>query len=89
MSDKLHLVEGPFRNFTIRRIREQDVGKVIQHVKDYFLHDEPTSKLLGYTEQYGEDFCKIVKHYLKDNLSFWMEDNETGEVSIYFGIKKS
>lgn len=82
MTDKLHLVEGPFKNFTIRRVRPQDEDKVIQHIKDCFLHDEPTSKLLGYNEEYAEEFCSIGKHFFKDNLSFWMEDNDTGEVFL-------
>lgn len=76
----LQLVEGPFKDFTVRRIRPQDVDKVIQHIKEYFLHDEPPSKMLGYSDVYGDDFCHIVKYFLPDNLSLWMEHNETGEV---------
>ncbi|CAL8091599.1 unnamed protein product [Orchesella dallaii] len=81
MPDNLHLVEGPYKNFTVRRVRPEDVEKVEQHIEDYFLHDEPTSKLSGYTEEYGNEFCHIFRHFLPDNLSFWMEDNETGEVA--------
>ena len=83
MADNLsRYVEGPFKNFTIHRIRPEDVEKVSQHIKDNFLHDEPFSKLLGYSEEYGEDFLHIFKHFLPDNLGFWMEDNETGEVRV-------
>lgn len=81
MPDNLsRYAEGTFKNFFIHRVRSQDVEKLCQHVKDYFLHDEPTSKLIGYSEEYGEEFCKLFKHALSDNLSFWMEDTETGEV---------
>lgn len=82
MSGNYHLVEGPFKNFTVRRVRPQDIDKVTQHIKDYFLHDEPTSQLLGYSEEFGEEFCTMFRYFLPDNLSFWAEHNETGEVDF-------
>jgi len=79
--DNYSIVEGPFGKYTFRRVRPADWGKVIKHIQDYFLKDEPTSKLLGYTDQYGEEFAELVKMLLPDNLSFWVEDNETGDVA--------
>lgn len=76
----IQLVEGPFKDFTVRRIRPQDVDKVFEHIKEYFLRNEPPINMLGYSDEYGDEFCHIVKHFLPDNLSFWMEHNETGEV---------
>lgn len=77
-----HLVEGPLgHNFTIRRVRPQDVDKVVCHIKDHFLHDEPISQMLGYSEVYGDEFCYIFKHFLNQHqMSFWIEDNATGDV---------
>lgn len=77
-----NLVEGPWgENFTFRKIRPEDTDKVIKHIKDYFLRDEPTSAILGYTDEYGEEFEVIAKKLLKDDLSFWVEENKTGDVS--------
>lgn len=79
--ENFHLVEGPYGSFTFRRVRPQDVDKVCRHVKDHFLHDEPISNLLGYSETYGDEFIHMFKYFLSFNMTFWMEDNETGEVT--------
>ncbi len=55
---------------------------MIEHVQKYFLHDEPTSKLLGYSDQYGREMGEIAKKMLADDLSFLAEEVETGEVFI-------
>ncbi|CAL8091605.1 unnamed protein product [Orchesella dallaii] len=81
MPDNYHLIEGPIGDkYTVRRVRCEDVEKVATHIKEYFLHDEPISKLCGYTENYGDDFIFYFKYFLADGMSFWVEDNETGEV---------
>jgi len=80
--DNYDLIEGPFgEKYTFRRVRPEDEDKVVKHIQDYFLHDEPASKLLGYTDQYGEEFGNLARKLFKDNLSFWVEDNENGEVA--------
>ncbi|CAL8111442.1 unnamed protein product [Orchesella dallaii] len=75
------LIEGPWDRYTFRKVQPQDWEKVIKHIQTYFLRDEPTSKLLGYTDEYGEEFAILAKKLFLDNLSFWVEDNETGEVA--------
>ncbi|ODM97588.1 Dopamine N-acetyltransferase, partial [Orchesella cincta] len=75
------IVEGPWGRYTFRKVRPEDWDKVIRHIQDYFLRDEPTSKLLGYTDEYGEEFAVLVRRLFLDDLSFWVEDNETGEVA--------
>lgn len=82
MSNNYSLVEGPWRNFTFHRVRPEDADKVVDHVKKYFLHDEPTSKLIGYTDQFGEEFGALSYKFIKEGLSFWVEDNENGEVCL-------
>lgn len=74
------IVEGPWGNYTFRRVRAEDVDKVIKHIQDHFCHDEQTSALFGYTDEYGEEFGAIIRTLIPENMSFWVEHNETGEV---------
>lgn len=78
------LVEGLWGNgkYTFRKIRPEDEDKIIKHIQDYFLRDEPTSKLLGYSDEYASEFEALARKLMKDDLSFWVEDNETGDVSL-------
>ncbi len=82
MSTNLSLVEGPWGNFTFHRVRPEDSDNVVEHVKEYFLHDEPTSKLFGYTEQFGDEFAALSRSFIKEGLSFWAED-KNGEVCTH------
>lgn len=76
------IVEGVWGKYTFRKIRPQDVDKVIEHIKTFFLRDEPTSALLGYSEQYCKEFEVLARALIEHGLSFWAEDNDTGDVSL-------
>lgn len=77
------IVEGEWADgrYNFRKIQPDDWDAVIEHVQKYFLHDEPTSKLLGYSDEYGEEIGAIVKKMLEHDLSFLVEETETGEVT--------
>lgn len=83
MADSYSLVEGSWGNFTFHRVRPEDSDKVVDHVKKYFLRDEPISKLVGYTDEYGQEFGDIVRKVILEGLSFWVEDDNTSEVRAY------
>lgn len=78
------IVEGPWADgkYMFRRVQKSDYDAVVEHLQKYFLHDEPTSKLLGYSDQFGEEFGLIAKEMLADNLSFLVAEQATGEVGI-------
>lgn len=79
------IVEGLWANgkYMFRKVTPKDWDAVIEHVQKYFLHDEPTSKLLGYSDEYGKEMGEIAKKMLADDLSFLVEEVETGEVIIH------
>jgi len=79
-----HLVEGDWKNFTFRRIQDSDEAKVLEHLNANFLRDEPTCKLLGYTDAFAEDFSKLVHALLQDKMSFLVEDKATKEVGRHY-----
>lgn len=77
-----HLVEGYWTNgkYKFRRVEPEDWDAVLEHIKTYFFHDEPTSKLLGYSPEYGKEMGELAKRMLADNLSFLVEEVESKEV---------
>jgi hypothetical protein len=76
-------VDGPwnFNKFLVRRIIPEDYSKVLEHVKQYFIKEEPTCVLLGFDNKFADQLLKVVQFImLKDNLSLLAEDSETKEV---------
>ncbi|CAL8141996.1 unnamed protein product [Orchesella dallaii] len=76
------LVEGYWADgkYKFRKVEPDDWNAVVEHVKTHFLHDEPTSKLLGYSDEYGNEIGEIVKKMLVDDLSFLVEETDTKKV---------
>lgn len=80
--DNFALVEGPWKDYSLKRVEPQDYPRVVRHVQDYFIKDEPTCGLLGYTTDFLDEMEALVRTMLGDNLSFLAEHEETGEVSL-------
>lgn len=79
-STNFHLVEGQWKNFTFRRIFPSDYSSVLEHVREYFIKEEQTCVLLGYSEDFANQLIQVVQEALKDNLSFLVEHSDTKEV---------
>jgi hypothetical protein len=77
-----HLVEGEWKSFVFRRISRSDYRRVFNHINEYFLKEEPTCTLLGYTETFSKQMEIIITGLLDQNLSFLAESKESGEVRI-------
>jgi hypothetical protein len=75
-----HLMEGPWGDFVFKRVKLSDWPRVIQHIQQHFMRDEPTCQLLGYTNDFGDEMEAIVRQMLGDNLSFLVEHKATEEV---------
>lgn len=75
-------VEGAYKEFQFRRIEASDYKSVCDFVADNFLRDEPTSKLLGWSEDYVYDFNRVVERFLPQGLSFIAEHAASGKVSV-------
>jgi len=80
-SDNYSLIEGEFKTFNIRRITLADHDNVWAHVKEHFLHGEVTSKTLGVTEDYTNEFEQITRAVLWQNYSFLAEEKDSKEIA--------
>jgi hypothetical protein len=78
--DNYGLVEGPWGEFEFRKIQHRDWERVMNHIKSSFMRDEPTCKLLGYSDDFGDDMAALTYKMLADELSFLVEHRESGEV---------
>lgn len=74
------LVEGAWKELTFKRVEAQDYPRVVRHIQEYFMKDEPTCSLLGYTNDFGDEMEAMVRKMLAENLSFLVEHAETSEV---------
>jgi hypothetical protein len=63
-----------------RKIELNDWPKVIKHIQDHFMRDEPTCKLLGYSDDFGDEFEALTRQMLADDLSFLVEHKASREV---------
>jgi len=81
--DNMGIVEGSWGEFEFRKIQPKDWERVMDHIKRNFMRDEPTCKLLGYSDDFGEDFAALAHKMLGDDLSFLVEHRETGDVRTF------
>lgn len=82
----ISLVEGPYNQFQFKRVERPDWPRIVTHVQEYFMQDEPTCMLLGFPHptDFSEEMGNIVQQVLGENLSFIVEHKETGEVCTFF-----
>jgi len=74
-------IEGDWKNFKIRFLTDEDIPLVLEHVKKYFMKDELTCQLIGYSEEFGNDMCEYVKAVLPFGLSLVVIDKDSGELA--------
>jgi len=81
--DAYNLIEGEWNGFRFRRVEPKDHAAVFDNIAQYFLRDEPTCKLFGWSEDFVADFTRLVAAMIElgDNLSFLAEDVTTNEVA--------
>jgi len=80
MSDNFSLVEGEWKDFIFKRIEPEDYQIVLDHVVKYFLIDEPTCALLGWSIEFQKEMCTAVTTMMDDGLSFYAVDKKSREV---------
>ena len=73
-------MEGDWGDFRFRKVQLEDWPNVIRHIQDHFMRDEPTCKLLGYSDDFADEFEALTQQMLADDLSFLVEDKATLEV---------
>ena len=76
------LIVGQWKNFIFHKIQPHDYTKVMEHIKSYFLKEELTCKLLGYTEIFADEMTEVIFEMLGHNLSFFATDIKTNEVKM-------
>lgn len=80
MESNFDLVEGEWKGLIFKRILPEDYPRVLDHVSKYFLREEPTCKLLGWTTEFGAEMSRVIREMLKHNLSFYALDPTNNEV---------
>lgn len=73
-------IEGDWKDFRFRRILPSDHAAVFEHIANHFLRDEPTAKLLGWSQDYVDDTNRILEMFLTHGMSFLVEHRESGKV---------
>lgn len=73
-------VEGIWKEFKIRRVLPTDYSLVLKHFCENFIRDEPTSKLLGWSEDFENDVCQVLSAILPQGMSFLAKHQQTGKV---------
>lgn len=74
-------IEGEWKDFRFRRISPSDHDAVFEHVAQNFVRDEPTSKLLGWSQDFADDMNRVVQYFLGHGMSFLVEHKESGKVN--------
>lgn len=75
-------IEGDWKDFRFRRIQPSDHPAVFEHIASNFVRDEPTSKLLGWSQDFADDMNRVVEFFLTHGMSFIIEHRESGKVII-------
>lgn len=73
-------IEGDWKDFRFRRIEPADYQAVFDHIANHFVRDEPTCKLLGWSQEFADDLNRAVELFLSQNMSFLVEHRESGKV---------
>lgn len=73
-------IEGDWKDFRFRRIQPADHAAVFEHLANNFIKDEPTAKLLGWSQDYVDDMNRVVEILVTHGLSFLVEHKESGKV---------
>lgn len=74
-------IEGDWKDFRFRRILPADHEAVKEHISQHFLRDEPTSKLLGWSEDFASDMGLVVDAFLQHGMSFLAEHRQSRKVN--------
>jgi GNAT superfamily N-acetyltransferase len=74
-------IEGDWNGLRIKIATLEDQEAIQNHLKENFYRDEPVSNLLGYSEDFAEDWRQLWKSFLPQNLSLIVRDIETDKVA--------
>lgn len=74
------LVEGEWKSFTFKMAKPEDYRKIIVHMRENFMVDEPLIKLLDYEEEDLKVLDDTILGVLHKGISFVAIENTSGDV---------